>query len=161
MINVNPWLKNGGTRKHTTTIVMHATAGREHPDSSAQNAIDTLRERGLSYNYIIARDGTVYKGVPLANEAWHAGVSFGPDGSGCNGYSIGISFVNLDDGHELPTVKQTEAARLLILDLKAAYPSIKHLTTHAIVSPKRKVDPLGYDIDHLGNLVDLPVWRPH
>lgn len=174
MKNLTPWLDgHGGDRHDTLLIVMHATAG-----GSLEGAIETLRDRNLSYHYIIDRDGTVTKCIPLAKTAWHAGNSYGPDEEAkkisrkqdrshnfvaktcVNGYSIGISFVNKDDGKQTETPAQQIAAVSLILELRQAFPSLKFVTSHAIVSPGRKVDPLGYNMDALAKAVGLPLWRP-
>ncbi len=158
-------------------IVMHATAG-----ANASGAIETLREKGYGYHYIVKDedegDGTVLKCVATDRVCYHAGNSYGPreeargvsrvqgEGArfvaGCsvNGYSIGISFVNMDDGRDPFSPAQTQAARALVAALRAAIPTISAITTHAIVSPRRKVDPLGFDIDALGKATRLPVWRP-
>src|SRR5580704_15114005 len=111
---LQPYLP-GGVRAAGTTVdlvVLHSTAGSERSPASADNAIATLRLRGLSYHYIITKDGSVIKCLPVGQKAYHAGSSYGPHeaergistaqdaegnfvaGTSVNGYSVGISFVN-------------------------------------------------------------------
>jgi N-acetyl-anhydromuramyl-L-alanine amidase AmpD len=164
--------KSRPTGKKVTTIVMHATAG-----ASLDGAVSTLRERGLAYHYIIEKNGTIWKTAPYSAMASHAGNSYGPDEQkkglsrkqndvakftarcSVNAYTIGISFVNRDTGKDPFTAAQEAAARELITTLMAENPNLTWVTTHAIVSPKRKVDPNGFDIDGLARDVGLKVWR--
>ena len=171
---VTPPLEGKPRHSDPTMIVMHATAGH-----TALEAIDTLRERGLSYNFIVEKDGRVFKCLPASRIAFHAGNSYGPneqaagvsrdqDSEGnftahptpsVNGYTVGISFVNMDTGEDPYTAAQESAARELIAAVRAQFPSIHLITTHAIVSPRRKVDPLGYDIHKLSHDTGLELWQ--
>lgn len=119
-----------------TTVVLHATAG-----STLGGAISTLRLKGLSYHYLIEKDGAVTKCCPSSRVAYHAGKSIGPSGKNVNDYSIGISFVNRNDGVDPITTDQELVTRILIRDLKAAFP-LKYVTTHWAISPGRKSDPV-------------------
>jgi len=157
---IKNFLPSSPRKKAPTTLVIHATAGRESRPDSAAGAIQTLRERGLSYNYVIAKDGTVYKCCALSRKAYHAGPSVGPDGRGVNTYSVGVSLVNANDGKDPYTGEQYAALLELAREIRGQHPSIEWLTTHALIAPKRKTDPLGFPIDRLGRDVGLPVWRP-
>lgn len=172
---LNPLLAHRD-RKSTTvvdTIVMHATAG-----SSLSGAIQTLKERGLSYHYIIEKDGDVTKCVGSTDVAYHAGSSYGPHeqakgidpkqhptthefvaGTGVNEYTIGICFVNLNDGKDPYTPQQMESAATLIKQLKTAFPKLHWLTTHYWVSPKRKSDPAKFDMAALAAKTGLTLWH--
>lgn len=146
------FLASRARRSKVTTIVLHATGGE-----SATGAISWLRKIGLSYHYVIAKDGTVYKAVPYGREAFHAGKSVGPDGPNVNRYSIGISFANRNDGKDPYTKEQIEAARELIKDLADALPDVVWLTAHYAISPGRKSDPRGFPCRQVaGRLV---CWR--
>jgi len=142
------WLASRPRFRAITTIVLHATAG-----GSLSGALSTLRLKGLSYHYLIDKDGVVWKAVPYTRVAFHAGKSLGPSGENCNGYSIGISFVNRNDGIDPYTEKQTEACRLLVADLQNAISSLQYLTTHYAVSPKRKTDPKGFPCSRVNGLL--------
>jgi N-acetylmuramoyl-L-alanine amidase len=79
-----------------TRIVLHYTAG-----SSLSGAIETLRDRGLSYNVLIDKDGSVHQARAFDRSAGHAGRSNWKASSGLtnasslNTSSIGISMVNV------------------------------------------------------------------
>lgn len=166
-------------------IVMHSTAG-----GSLSGDITTLRKRGLAYHYLIDRDGKVYKCIPLSNKCSHAGSSYGPveqrNGvsreqykytsanvkagrvakfvAGCtvNGYTVGISFCNRNDGKEEITAKQLASAEELVKAVLEQYPSIDKISCHYEVSPGRKSDPRLFDLDELAQKVGLTPWHfPH
>lgn len=170
----NDWLKGGKIipDDDMLMVVMHATAG-----STLEGAIVTLLQKGLSYNYIIDRSGKIYKCVSRASrQANHAGNSYGPreeaDGvstkqnsvskfiakCSVNDYSVGISFVNLDDGHMQITNQQYAAAIWLIGELKKQFKNLLYVTTHSQVSPRRKVDPLGFPLRAFSLKVLLQPW---
>lgn len=169
------------------TIVLHATAGRESPANSVANAVNTLRAGGLGYHYLVAKDGTVYKAVATKFGTGHAGSSYGPQeqakgisrtqfantkanraqgrvhkfvaGTSVNSTSIAISLVNLNDGHDAYTDDQIEAVEELIKQLKSAMPTLKYLTTHFEVSPKRKSDPIEFPVAEMAAKTGLTHWR--
>ena len=90
------------------SIMLHTTGG-----DSVIGAVETLKARGLSYNYII-KNGTVYQLVDFNNSAWHAGVVSGMNlrakaffGTGKgdenpNRNSVGISFAQAFGVKEIP-----------------------------------------------------------
>lgn len=139
------FLPSRSRRAEVSTIVLHATAG-----SSLSGALSALWARELSYHYLIEKSGAITKAVPYTREAWHAGKSFGPEGEGVNRYSVGISFVNRNDGKDPYTQEQIEACRELVGTLKAALP-IKWITTHYAISPGRKTDPKGFPVSQVDN----------
>lgn len=171
---IRPWFahRRRPSGQAIELIVLHATAG-----ATLAGAVATLRERGLGYHYLIDKSGAVYKGCPVLAQTGHAGNSYGPREADAgvdrkqnrkgefnakcsvNPYSLGISFVNLNDGVDPYTAAQERAVRDLIVALKAVLPELSALTTHAIVSPRRKNDPLGFDVDALARDVGLAVWR--
>lgn len=81
-----------------TRIAVHYTAGHTLDD-----AIDALERKGLSYNVLIDKDGSLHQARALNRRAGHAGRSNFKAQSGLkntssiNGNSISISLVNL--GH--------------------------------------------------------------
>lgn len=131
-------------RQPITTIVLHGTAG-----ASASSSLAWLAKIGLSYHAIVADendpegDGTVLKCVPDSKVAFHAGKSLGPSGEGVNGYSLGLAFSNFETGSDPISRAQWDAAVTRCAQWCLAYPSIRYVTTHAIVSPGRKSDPRG------------------
>lgn len=147
------WLPHRSMKDSPTTVVLHATAGK-----SAMSSIAWLRKIGLSYHFIIERDGTIYKLVPLSKQAFHAGVSVGPNGRNCNRYSFGVAFANTNDGEKI-TDAQESACEELIWVLKGAHPTLEYITTHRLISPGRKTDPKGYDFIPLAKRSKLRPWR--
>lgn len=150
---LDKWLAFRERKQATSTIVLHATAG-----GTLIGAITTLIKKGFSYHYLIDKDGTITKCVPITKVAFHAGKSVGPNGSNVNGYSVGISFVNKNDGKDPYTIEQTRAARDLCLELRAYIPTIKYLTTHWAISPGRKTDPKNYPSVQFAKDVKLKFW---
>lgn len=149
------------SRIETDTVVLHATAG-----SSLGGDVRALHNEGYGYHYLIDRDGKVYKGAPTTMSVAHAGKSTGPQGEGCNRYSIGVSFCNRNDHLEPITDAQLEACERLLKELKAALP-IKWLTTHRLITMdpvhkgrSRKVDPRGFDLPGMSAKVGIPMWEP-
>lgn len=134
--NLPQWLLSRARKRACTTIVLHASAG-----SSLAGAVSTLIKRNLSYHYLIEKSGSITKCVPASKVAFHAGKSLGPQRENVNGYSIGISFVNKNDGKDPVTIEQYIAARDLIIDLRKQFPELKWVTTHYAISPGRKTDP--------------------
>lgn len=146
------WLASKPRKRQPSTIVLHATAG-----SSLGGAISTLKLRGCSYHYLIEKDGKITKCVPVGRVAFHAGVSEGPEGPNVNGYSVGVSLVNLNDGKDPYTEAQYDACLFLVRNLAANLPSLRWITTHYAIAPKRKTDPKGFDVERVaGRLTPWP-----
>lgn len=154
--NLPTWLNSRSRTVGVTTIVFHATAGK-----SGASSINWLRQIGLSYHYVIERDGRITKAVPASRVALHAGRSMGPDGANVNAYSIGIAFANLDDGKEPITPAQITSAKWLTLQITKQFKDIRFVTTHKRISPGRKVDPRLFNasefVASLGE-TDLEAW---
>lgn len=135
-----------------TTIVLHGSAGK-----SAESSVSWLAKIGLSYHYIIERDGKVTKLAPVNREAFHAGVSKGPNGPNVNRYSVGICFAT--DEKEPITLAQIAAAKQLCKDICKVVPTIRHLTCHKHISPGRKTDPARLSTKTLGEMAsELKLW---
>lgn len=130
------WLASRTRKDSVTTIVLHATDG-----ASAGSSIAWLKKIGLSYHYVIERDGNITKCVPIRRVAFHAGKSFGPSGTNVNRYSVGISFANRESRKEPITQAQVKACKDLVQAVCLMDSDIKYLTTHYSISPGRKTDP--------------------
>jgi hypothetical protein len=96
-------LRTGG-QSQPKGIVFHYTGG-----TTVDGAIDTLRKRGLSYNYLIDKDGTVHTVVPAGTSALHMRPSEKNDLGNAN--AIGISYVG--KGEDDITPEQRSAGRSL------------------------------------------------
>jgi N-acetylmuramoyl-L-alanine amidase len=152
--NLTAWLASRGRKKPVTTVVYHATAG-----GNLSGAVSTLKAKGFSYHVLIDKDGTVWKAVPYTRVAYHAGKSDGPEGKNVNDYSVGICFVNKNDGIDPLTPAQLQAARDYTLELKAVFPSLRWGCTHFGVSWGRKVDPKLFDLRSFCAAVGLEAWK--
>ncbi|MDE2240587.1 MAG: N-acetylmuramoyl-L-alanine amidase, partial [Rhodospirillales bacterium] len=78
-----------------SVLVMHYTGM-----PTARSAIDLLKSprTKVSAHYVVDEDGTIYKLVPEAKRAWHAGVSHWRGKHMLNDVSVGIEIVN--PGHD-------------------------------------------------------------
>ena len=124
-------LKHGPKRnlKDIHTIILHHTGGM-----SLAGAVSTLQQRGLSYHYIIDRDGTINQYVGDSYTAWHA--------SGFNNGTIGISFVGGGTKHEhAVSPAQFDAGKALIEYLNYRLPSVRYICGHRHRTKSGKWDP--------------------
>ncbi len=89
-------------------IVIHETLG-----PTTQNAINTLKERNLSYHTIIGRDGTATQYVDPKNIAWGA--------KGVNPDSINISAAHTKLDHDIKAPQQDTLEKLIRKYVKDYY----------------------------------------
>jgi hypothetical protein len=131
-------LRAGAERFATSvdTIVLHHTAL-----SSLGDSVYKLRERGLSYHYLIDPEGRVVQGVPVRRIAMHA--------AGANRHSIGVSLVGGADPLWAPSVAQWSAMKQLLGDLLRAYPQIRFLMGHGDVRDTNQGEPYGVSFPRL------------
>ena len=123
------------------TLVLHYTGMR-----SGSAAIDRLRDPAaqVSSHYVVEEDGRVFRLVPEALRAAHAGISFWQGRSMLNDSSIGVEIVN--PGHEWgyrpfpdAQVAAVEGLCRAILS-RHAIPPLR-VVAHSDVAPDRKQDP--------------------
>lgn len=121
-------------------IVLHCDAGKT--DEGTLSWLANPKSK-VSYHYLVGRDGTIYQIVDEAQKAWHAGVSEFQGVKLCNNYSIGCAFANRNDGEPYTPAALASMAELC-RDIMARHPAITkdRITTHYIVSPGRKSDPV-------------------
>jgi N-acetyl-anhydromuramyl-L-alanine amidase AmpD len=152
--NLVTWLASKARKEPVSTLVVHATAG-----GNLSGALSTLKAKGFSYHVLIDKDGTIWKAVPLSRVAYHAGKSTGPMGANVNNYSIGICFVNRNDGLDPITDKQLESAIEYGKELVKAFPSLIWATTHFGISWGRKSDPKLFDVQEYAKAIGLKAWK--
>jgi LysM repeat protein len=138
---------NRRPRGEISAIVMHATA-----NSTLQGVINWFNnpQAQASAHYTIDKDGTIAQHVQDAQRAWHAGVSTWLGRDNLNDWSIGIELVNLNNGVDPFPEAQYQANLNLVAHLLAKYniqPAL--IVAHYDVSPNRKTDPKGFDMDRL------------
>jgi N-acetylmuramoyl-L-alanine amidase len=109
-------------------------------------AIDRLRDPAarVSSHYVVEEDGTIFRLVPEARRAWHAGLSYWRGAAGLNDRSIGIEIVN--PGHEwgyrsFPALQMAAVCDLCLGILgRHPIPAI-NVVAHSDIAPDRKQDP--------------------
>lgn len=122
-------------------IVLHYTGMRSGEDALARLC---SVEAKVSAHYLVEEDGRVFRLVPEARRAWHAGVSFWRGEADINGRSIGIEIVN--PGHEFgyrtfPDA-QVESLIDLLADIRTRWVvDDARILGHSDVAPERKIDP--------------------
>lgn len=122
-----------------SVIVLHASAGKS--DAGDINWICQAKS-GVSYHYLVGRDGEIYEFVDPKFQAWHAGESEWKGRKYVNQFSIGVAWSNRHDQTEPLTGAQIRGMRDLLNHLAETYPSITDIVTHQMVAPSRKRDPL-------------------
>jgi N-acetylmuramoyl-L-alanine amidase len=129
-------------------LVLHYTGMQ-----SGAAALDRLcdPEARVSAHYVVEEDGTLWRLVPEARRAFHAGVSCWQGGQDLNYVSIGVEIVN--PGHEWgyrpfpePQMATVEALCREVLSRHRIPPY--RVVGHSDIAPDRKADP--------GELFDWP-----
>jgi len=174
-MNIQPLRQFLDSRSRTVLpelVVLHATAG-----STARSSIDHLRTVGLSYHYIITRDAKdspksegaqetepiIHQCVPHSAQAFHVSSTIPtPGGLRINKAAIGISLANIQriNNPEQYPAKQIAALEELLAHLKLTVPSLKFLTTHAVVQPWSRADPRNINGEELAAKHGYEFWRP-
>jgi N-acetylmuramoyl-L-alanine amidase len=127
-----------------TAIVLHADAS-----PSVEGSLDWMQrpESKVSYHVIVGRNGQVFWLVSPDRTAWHAGVSELDGVKLVNRFSVGVCLSNKNDGKETyPASQRMSAAEVCALLCEYYDIPVERITTHALVSPGRKTDPLGLDL---------------
>lgn len=122
-------------------LILHYTGMQ-----SGAEAIARLRDPAatVSSHYVVEEDGSVFRLVPEALKARHAGVSHWRGRSALNAHSIGIEIVN--PGHEwgyrdFPALQMAALAELCLeIQGRHAIPAY-NVVGHSDTSPDRKQDP--------------------
>lgn len=133
-------------------IVLHADASA---DAKASVSWIVSSASKVSYHTLIDRDGTAYRFVDPFKRAWHAGVSTFGNRQDVNDFSLGLSFANKNDGKEKYTDAQYQIGAEVVVDWMRRFPHItlERITTHAIIAPGRKTDPVAFDMTRFKALV--------
>ncbi len=122
-------------------VVLHYTGMRTGPEALERLCAADSR---VSAHYMVEEDGRIFRLVPEARRAWHAGLSSWKGETDINGRSIGIEIVN--PGHEFgyrPFPDAQIAAVIALLDDIRGRWEIEdgRIVGHADVAPERKEDP--------------------
>lgn len=122
-------------------VVLHGTVGSDAGDFA------WLKQGGapnapVSYHYWISRAGRIVNFVPIARQAYHAGISEWRDQKSVNNFSIGVGLSNLGVRTDPYTDAQYRAAGWLCALLYEHHVHGFHnYVGHHHVSPSRKTDP--------------------
>ncbi len=110
-------------------------------DPNAHPFYQKIANLRVSAHFLIKRDGTVTQYVPVANRAWHAGVSQWQGREQCNDFSIGIELEG-DEESQFETIQHQELATL-IRTIQTRHPAItdQQIVGHQDIAPTRKWDP--------------------
>lgn len=167
------WLPHKDRTEPPLLVVLHATAG-----AAARSSIDHLRSVGLSYHYILARDGKdalsyaksngsdpiIFQCVPDDKEAFHVASTIPAPGRhySINRSSIGINLANRQTSPKAEPYPDQQIEHLveLLKLLKKRHESLLYITTHALVQPWNKSDPRNIDLAKIAQLAGLEVWKP-
>lgn len=98
----------------------------------------------VSTHYVVGEAGQVWRVVPEAERAWHAGLSHWEGEQNCNARAIGIEIVNGGHDFGLPPYPAPQIASVItlvkdILARNALTPA--RVVGHSDVAPLRKEDP--------------------
>jgi N-acetylmuramoyl-L-alanine amidase len=141
-------------------LVLHYTGMK-----SAEAAIGRLCDPSakVSAHYVVEENGRIWRLVPEARRAFHAGISCWESESDLNAVSLGIEIVN--PGHEwgyrpFPE-EQMAAVERLCRDLVSRYSIPPHrIVGHSDIAPERKSDPGElFDWSRLAR-AGIGIWPP-
>lgn len=133
--------------ENITAIVVHATA-----NSTLIGVVSWFQNPTayVSAHYVIGKDGKIIQMVKDKDRAWHAGKSEWRGVPNVNDYGLGIELVNLNDGQDPYPEDQYRSLVKLCQALAYKYNiSAEDIVGHHHVSPGRKTDPRGLDINEL------------
>jgi N-acetylmuramoyl-L-alanine amidase len=136
------------SRGRIDMLVLHYT-GMSSPAAALDRLCDPAAR--VSAHYLVEEDGRIWRLVPEARRAFHAGVSCWQGEFDLNHVSIGVEIVN--PGHEwgyrpFPAV-QMAAVTALARDILNRHPiPCDRVVGHSDIAPERKADP--------GELFDWP-----
>lgn len=113
-------------------FIVHHTGGR----GDAQGVVNTLNGRGLGVQYVLDRDGHVFRTLPEGHRGAHI-LPGNVDGRQLsNANTLGMEVIAKDDSDVTPA--QVEAARKFYADLHKKYPHIEAFG-HGYVNPGHKM----------------------
>jgi N-acetylmuramoyl-L-alanine amidase len=122
-------------------LILHYT-GMRSGDAAIDRLCDPVAK--VSAHYVVEEDGRVFRLVPEARRAWHAGISHWRGASGLNARSIGIEVVNPGHEHGYRPFAALQMAALcdLCRGILARHPiPAWNVVGHSDVAPDRKEDP--------------------
>ena len=120
-------------------------------DPAAHPYFESIAHLRVSSHFLVRREGSLVRFVPVERRAWHGGASSWRGRGRCNDFSVGIE---LEGADEAPFEDaQYEALALLLMDLRKDLP-LRAIAGHSEIAPGRKTDP-GPRFDWQRLLLDL------
>jgi len=110
-------------------------------DIQAHPSFGDLQGLRVAAHFVVNRAGMVIQFVPVAERAWHAGVSSWQGVAQCNDYSVGIEMLG-DEDNPFTAAQYRETARLCRA-LMQRFPDVnrERIVGHSDIAPGRKWDP--------------------
>ncbi|MDQ6987241.1 MAG: 1,6-anhydro-N-acetylmuramyl-L-alanine amidase AmpD [Mariprofundaceae bacterium] len=110
-------------------------------DVQAHPSFANLADLRVSAHFVVDRQGLIHQFVPLARQAWHAGLSCWQGIERCNDYSVGIEILG-DERMPFTDAQYRETARLCRA-LMVRFPAINtsRIVGHSDIAAGRKWDP--------------------
>ncbi len=115
----------------TQVVVHHRATESGTPESFARHHVNTLGWPGIGYNYVIARDGVIYKCHPATTVSYHA--------ASANTSGLGICLIGNFETQTLQG-KQKDALIWLLKQVTKAY-GIKAVIGHRDVKGAKTACP--------------------
>jgi N-acetyl-anhydromuramyl-L-alanine amidase AmpD len=117
-------------------IVFHSSYG------SAAGSLSWIKNSAskVSYHTLIFPDGTRHNVVPFDRVAWHAGKSTFRGKSGCNSFTVGLSFEGDLYKRDLTESEIASAVEISVKLMRKYGFGLEWITDHRTISPGRKAD---------------------
>lgn len=120
---------NRGRLGQVNGFIFHHTGGRGTP----QSVVQTLNQRHLGVQYVMDRDGTIYRTLPQGAQGAH--IMNSPDGRFSNANTMGMEVIANNDKDVTP--QQVDSAKTFAQGLVQQYPGIS-IYGHGEVNPGHK-----------------------
>lgn len=112
-------------------FVMHHTGGRGTP----QGVIDTLNQRGLGVQFVMDRDGSIYRTLPDGARGAHMMLGAGKGSGLSNANTLGMEVIARDNSDVTP--EQVKSGQAFLAAMKKQYPELQ-VFGHGEVNPGHK-----------------------
>jgi murein DD-endopeptidase MepM/ murein hydrolase activator NlpD len=115
-----------------------------------QECYNLLARYQVSAHYMIGRNqGEAWQLVPYNLIAWHAGESNWRGRPSANNFSLGVELIGSQALNNYTDWQYEELARWLAEHCRQQFLTWNELTLHSLISPGRKTDPWGLDLNRL------------
>ena len=141
-----------GTVKKVKYIIVHSSGRSKFATDANELKYLTTTENIYCYHAYVTTTGEIHQLAPWDGLMHHVGESRWESDGNLNTLSIGVSFSSTNTPDSLYTHSQVEAMKDLVRFLMKEYNvPTKYVLGHKEVSPKRKTDPMAFDMDKFRN----------